>query len=139
MTLHRNEAGVRLCLLNQCLYVPTLGIVRHTSNGNYEREDEEEEDVEICGYCSPGVRIRGGAAVEAAASAWAFTVGRGPRAVAVAMTKAVAHPVTVAVVWTGEGTDLEVGDRHALLVDAEAVLATPGTFGGQSWVNIINS
>ena len=121
------------------MYVPTLGIVRHTSNGNYEREDEEEEDVEICGNCSAGVRIRGGAAVEAAASSWAFTVGWGPRAVAVAMSKAVAHPVPVAVVWAGERTYLQVSHRHALLVDTQAVFTAPCTFRGQPWVHIVNS
>ena len=139
MTLHRNEASVRFCLLDQSLYVPTLGIVSNTSDGDNEREDEEEEDVQICGYCSAGVRIRGGATVEAAASSWAFTVGRGPRAVAVAMSKAVAHPVPVAVVWAGERTYLQVSHGHALLVDTQAVFTAPCTLWGKPWVHIINS
>ena len=55
------------------------------------------------------------------------------------MPKAVAHPVPVAVVWTGEWTDLQVRHRHALLVDTQAVFTAPGTLWSEPWVHIVNS
>ena len=120
------------------MYVSAFGIVGNASYGNDDGQDEEEEDVEICGQRSARVRIGGRATIEAAARSWTFTVGRGPVAVAVAMSKAVAHPVPVAVVRTGEGADLQVCHRHALLVDTKAIVATTSSFRGKARVHIIN-
>ena len=120
------------------MYVSAFGIVGNASYGNDDGQDEEEEDVEICGKCSARVRIGGRSTIEAAARSWAFTVGRGPVAVAVAMSKAVADPVSVAVVRTGEGPDLQVRHRHALLVDTKAILATTSSLRGKARVHIIN-
>ena len=54
-------------------------------------------------------------------------------------TQAVAEASVVAVVGAGEGSNLEAGNRHALLVDAETVGAAARTLGRQARVNILQA
>ena len=56
-----------------------------------------------------------------------------------AVPKAVAHTVPVAVVRAGQRADLQVSHWHALLVDTQAVFTASCTFWGKPWVHIVNS
>ena len=56
-----------------------------------------------------------------------------------AMSKAVAHPVPIAVVRTRERPDLQVRHRHALLVDTQRVVAAAGTLGREAGVHVVNA
>ena len=137
--LHLDKpAAVRLRLLQPEAQVG-LVVVGQGRQDQQDGQDEEEDNVEDGGEDRGGVGVAGGAAVLAATRAWGLTVRWCPPWLAVTVTQAVAGPVAVTVVGAGLGSDPQLPDRHALLVDTETVLPTPGALGSQARVHVVNT
>ena len=55
------------------------------------------------------------------------------------VTQAVTLTMAIAVVGTGEGTNLETGHWHTLLIDTQRVVSTASTLWCQTRVHVVNA